>query len=113
MPGWLHPRGLVAGMRDRTKLDGRLGRHHLRVFKAGNHRPSERGQSMVEFALVLPMLLILLMGVADFGRVFSAAITMEATTRNAAEAAGQEYVQIMRNKPGGLTAQDYERLHEL
>jgi len=73
----------------------------------------ERGQSLVEFALVLPMLLILLLGIADFGRVFAAGITMEAATRNAAEAAAQEYVQIMRNKPTGLTASDYERLHEV
>ena len=100
-------------MRDTTKLGGPLSRHRHRVFSAGGNRSSDRGQSLVEFALVLPMLLVLLMGVADFGRVFAAAITMEATTRNAAEAAGQEYVQIMRNKPGGLTSQDYERLHEI
>jgi hypothetical protein len=59
------------------------------------------------------MLLILLLGVADFGRVFAAGITMEAATRNAAEAAAQEYVQIMRNKPTGLADSDYERLHEI
>ncbi len=55
-----------------------------------------RGQSFVEFALVLPMLLVLLLGIADFGRVFAAGITTEALSRNAAEAAAQEYLQARR-----------------
>lgn len=75
---------------------------------------SLRGQSMVEFALTLPMLLVLLFGLADFGRVFQAGITMEAAARNGAEIAAQEYVQLMRNKPGGtLDAGDYARLHDI
>lgn len=57
---------------------------------------SRRGQSFVEFALVLPMLLVLLLGIADFGRVFAAGITTEAMARNAAEAAAQEYLQARR-----------------
>jgi hypothetical protein len=55
-----------------------------------------RGQSLVEFALVLPMLLVLLLGIADFGRVFASGITVEAMARNAAEAASQEYLQLRR-----------------
>jgi hypothetical protein len=67
---------------------------------------------MVEFALTLPMLLILLLGVADFGRLFSHGIILEAAARNGAEAAAQEYVQFQRNRPGGvLTAGDYATLH--
>jgi TadE-like protein len=57
---------------------------------------SRRGQTLVEFALVLPLLLVMLLGIADFGRVFAAGITMEATSRNAAEAASQEYLQFRR-----------------
>jgi len=76
--------------------------------------PSSKGQSLVEFALVLPMLLVLLLGLADFGRVFMSGITLEAAARNAAEAAAQEYVQLMRNKPAGsLGMADYEHLHEV
>jgi hypothetical protein len=67
---------------------------------------------MVEFALTLPMLLILLLGVADFGRLFSQGIILEAAARNGAEAAAQEYVQLQRNQPGGtLTPANYAQLH--
>jgi hypothetical protein len=64
------------------------------------HHPSptesSRGQTLVEFALVLPMLLVMLLGIADFGRVFAAGITVEAISRDAAEAASQEYLQFRR-----------------
>ena len=71
---------------------------------------SRRGQSLVEFALVLPMPLVLLLGIADFGRVFAAGITLEAAARNAAEAAAQEYVQRQRADAGPLTAADYDAI---
>ncbi len=64
---------------------------------------------MVEFALVLPLLLILLLGIADFGRVFAAGITLEAAARNGAEAAAQEYTQMIR----GSGSIDYGRLHQV
>src|SRR5438270_2014630 len=115
MPGWLHSRGLVAGMRDTTKLGGPLSRHHHRLFKAGNHRLSERGQSMVEFALVLPMLLVLLLGVADFARVFTSAIALEATTRDAAEVGAVQRRNNLPPPPSDPTALAayYTNLHTL
>lgn len=58
---------------------------------------SARGQSLVEFALLLPLLMVLFLGIADFGRVFQSGISIEAAARNAAEAAAQEY---LRNGPG-------------
>jgi hypothetical protein len=62
------------------------------------HRPDHsgqdpRGQSLVEFALLLPLLLIILLGVADFGRVFQSGIVMESATRAAAEAGAIEYLR--------------------
>lgn len=64
------------------------------------------------------MLLVLLLGIADFGRVFAAGIAIESSARNAAEAVAQEY---LRNPPGPmadpapLPGDDayYKALHEL
>jgi TadE-like protein len=70
---------------------------------------SSRGQTLVEFGLVLPMLLILLLGIADFGRVFSAGITIEAAARNAAEAAAQEYLQLRRDS-SPITGDQFDRV---
>ena len=66
---------------------------------------SRRGQSFVEFALVLPLLLVLLLGIADFGRVFNAGIVVESAARNAAEAASQEYLQLRRGGTAPTTAE--------
>jgi Flp pilus assembly protein TadG len=46
-----------------------------------------RGQSVAEFALLLPVMLAFLGLTIDFARVFQAYITMESATRDAAEAA--------------------------
>ena len=77
---------------------------------AARGRTARKGQSLVEFALVLPMLLVLLLGIADFGRVFHAGIVVEAAARNAAEAAAQEYLQL-RRETTTLTTTDYDRIH--
>jgi hypothetical protein len=50
------------------------------------------------------MLLVLLLGIADFGRVFTAGITIEAAARDAAEVGAQEY---LRNLPPEPTDSDY------
>jgi TadE-like protein len=64
---------------------------------------------MVEFALVLPMLLVLLLGIADFGRVFHAGIVTESAARNGAEAAAQEYLQFRRGATP-TAASDFDRI---
>ena len=61
-------------------------------------RREPAGQSMLEFALVLPILLMMFIAIADFGRIFAAMITLESATRNAAEAAANAY---LANPPGG------------
>lgn len=48
---------------------------------------SEKGQSLVETALILPILLMLLFGIADFGRIFHAYLTLDHAGREAARAA--------------------------
>lgn len=51
-----------------------------RTFKQG----SEAGQSLVEFALVLPVLLLVLLGIVDFGRVLSTGYMVAHAARDAA-----------------------------
>ena len=46
---------------------------------------SERGQSLVEFALIVPLLFFLTIAIADFGRVFMTAIGVESAAREAAD----------------------------
>ena len=48
---------------------------------------SEKGQSLVEFALVLPVLILLLFGIIDFSRILHASLTMDHAGREAARAA--------------------------
>jgi hypothetical protein len=48
-------------------------------------RSSEQGQSIVEFALVLPLLLIIFLAVADFARVYTEMLTVESAVREAAD----------------------------
>lgn len=57
------------------------------------------GQSLVEFALVVPILVVLFVAIADFGRIYVAGIALEAATRNAAEAAANRYLAA---EPGPL-----------
>ena len=77
-----------------------------------------RGQGLVEFGLVLPLLMIFLLGVADLGRVFADGVALEAAVRNSAEAAAQEYLQFCNKYPtttppcsAGLQPVDYAALH--
>ena len=64
-------------------------------------RANARGQSLVEFALVLPLLLILFVTIADFGRIFAALIIVESATRDAAETVANDYLSA---PPGPLNA---------
>lgn len=44
----------------------------------------EQGQSLVEFALVLPVLMLILLGIVEFGWMFNAKITLTSAAREAA-----------------------------
>jgi Flp pilus assembly protein TadG len=55
----------------------------LRKQRPAN-RENERGQAIVEFAIVLPLLLILLFGVIDFGRALQTYITINNASREGA-----------------------------
>ena len=53
-------------------------------------RRSTRGQSIVEFALIVLLLLVMFIAIADFGRIFAAIIALEASTRNVCGGDGQQ-----------------------
>jgi TadE-like protein len=54
---------------------------HLRSPGSG----TSAGQSVVEFALVLPLMLLLVVGIADLGRLYTSAIAVQDAAREAAD----------------------------
>jgi hypothetical protein len=63
---------------------------------------------MVELTLVLPILLLLVLTLGDFGRVFAASITIESAARIAAEVAAAEYLR----ETSPVTTAGYARVHQ-
>ena len=45
---------------------------------------ANKGQALVEFALILPLLLLLIFGVIEFGRIFGAELTVNNSAREGA-----------------------------
>jgi len=52
-------------------------------------RPSERGQTLVEFALAFPLFLILLLGTIEFAFIFNATLAVNFASRNASLVAAE------------------------
>lgn len=72
---------------------------------------------MTEFALIVPILIILFVAVADFGRIFQTGITVEAATRDAAEATANAYLAtppgpLDQPAPAGVPSY-YQDLHRI
>ncbi|QHS22504.1 pilus assembly protein [Virgibacillus sp. MSP4-1] len=59
-------------------------------------RKSQRGQAVVEIALVLPILLLLIFGMIDIGRIIHTYMTVEHVSRESARAAsvGDDNLEI-------------------
>ena len=55
----------------------------------GRAERGERGQSLVEFSLILGPLLLLLLGIIQFGFVFNTYVTVSTAAREAARQAGR------------------------
>ena len=45
----------------------------------------EAGQSLAEFAIIVPVLFLILLGIADLGRVYTSAVAVESAAREAAD----------------------------
>jgi len=69
-------------------------------MKNRKRKRRESGQAMVEFALVLPIFLLLVMGILDFGWLFYNYISVENSARNAARIACVEYTETCYNDKG-------------
>jgi Flp pilus assembly protein TadG len=61
-------------------------------------RDFERGQSVVEFAITVPLLFFMLLAIVDFSRVFTTMLTVEAAAREAADF-GTQYPWYWRGDP--------------
>ncbi len=56
----------------------------MRVKRIRTPLENEKGQSLVEFALVVPMLLLIVIGIAEFGRAWMTRNIMTGAAREAA-----------------------------
>jgi Flp pilus assembly protein TadG len=54
--------------------------------RVGRPREDDRGAIVVEFALILPILLILLFGIIEFGRAYNTQISLQGAAREGARA---------------------------
>lgn len=59
----------------------------MRVKRMRDTLENEKGQSMVEFALVVPLLLLLVLGIAEFGRAWMTRNILVGAAREAARIA--------------------------
>lgn len=55
------------------------------IWRPLARRPNTAGQAVVEFALIVPIALLLLLGIGDFARLYTTAITVESAVREAAD----------------------------
>jgi Flp pilus assembly protein TadG len=63
-----------------------FGRALVRLTIGRSHRRrAASGQSIVEFAMVLPVILFLLVSIADLGRLYTSAVAIESAAREAAD----------------------------
>jgi Flp pilus assembly protein TadG len=53
-------------------------------WTTGRRRPRDRGAAAVEFALILPVLLLIIFGIIDFGRMLNAQINASQAAREGA-----------------------------
>ena len=70
----------------------------------GGGRPGGGGQSLVEFALVLPLLLLLVLGGIDFGRVFLGWVSLNNTARIAANFAASNALLVSTGNAAALAS---------
>lgn len=58
---------------------------HCRLLSAHRRRAPQLGQALAEFALLVPLMLLLVVALVDFGRLFTSVIGVESAAREAAD----------------------------
>ena len=73
--------------------------------RTARNAPRDRGAAAVEFALLLPMLLLLVFGIIDFGRALNAQITLTQAAREGArlDALGQPNPNVVSRTQAAAT----------
>src|SRR5262245_34799959 len=74
----------VAAEVDRARMRSERDPGWKRLRRAGRGSSSQRGQSIVEFSLVLTPLLLILLGIIQFGFIFNSYVTLTNAAREAA-----------------------------
>ncbi|MEW5992559.1 MAG: TadE/TadG family type IV pilus assembly protein [Chloroflexota bacterium] len=57
----------------------------VRLLPRRAARHSQRGQALTEFALIAPVLLLIVVAIADFGRLYNSMVAIESAAREAAD----------------------------
>lgn len=81
-------------------------------MKIGRLLKNRRGQSMVEMAIILPVLLLVLMGIFEFGRIFNSYLILTNVSREAARSAalGSSDIEITQTINGSIFYLDTSNL---
>ena len=98
--------GLVKWQRRRTRGQAPFdfAQGMLRQGSRHGESPRETGQALVEFALVLPLLMLLVLGAVDFGRAMYAVITVNNASFHSALWAAQKLRQGVAGCGSGSTS---------
>lgn len=73
---------------------------------------NKKGQAMVEIAIIIPILLIILMAIFEFGRIFNAYLIITHASREGARSAalGSDDIQITQTVNNSITYLDTSKL---
>jgi len=80
-----HEAKLLEDTHDDWRVGEMVGESSRPTVKGVEVRDRDRGQSVVEFALILPVLLLILLGTIDFGRLYYSYVTVANAARVGAE----------------------------